>query len=147
MIQTVLASLLLLLPLQMPDVQAQIAEITEAAEEKESPASLPQQTAGSSSKPSLPPPPPKPVRATTAPQTIPQQIRSVFGSAGPKAVAVSWCESRHQTTATNGQYRGLFQMGARERARFGHGPDALTQIRAAYAYFILSGWSPWKACL
>jgi hypothetical protein len=76
-----------------------------------------------------------------------QQILSVFGPAGPKAVSVFWCESRHQPTARNGQYLGVAQMGARERARFGHGPDALTQIRAAYAYFILSGWSPWKACL
>lgn len=140
MIQNLLASALLILPLapvEIPDIQPKVAGITQAAKTKESVAPSPEP----------PPPAPKPVQATTAPQTVPQQIRSVFGSAGNKAVAVSWCESRHQTTATNGQYRGLFQMGSRERARFGHGPDALTQIRAAYAYFILSGWSPWKACL
>jgi hypothetical protein len=62
-----------------------------------------------------------------------------------QALAVAWCESRHSTTARNGQYLGLFQMGAYERRLFGHGPTARQQALAAHHYFLLSGrdWSPW----
>ena len=63
-----------------------------------------------------------------------------------EALAVSWCESRHSTTAQNGQYLGLFQMGSYERDVFGHGSTALTQARAAHRYFVLTDrdWSPWS---
>jgi hypothetical protein len=63
-----------------------------------------------------------------------------------QALAVSWCESRHSTTAQNGQYRGLFQMGSYERRRFGHGSTARDQAIAAHKYFVRSGrdWSPWS---
>jgi hypothetical protein len=63
-----------------------------------------------------------------------------------EAVQVSWCESRHSTTAQNGQYLGLFQMGSYERQLFGHGPSALKQARAAHKYFVLTDrdWSPWS---
>ena len=63
-----------------------------------------------------------------------------------EALAVSWCESRHSTTAHNGQYLGLFQMGSHERQQFGHGPTALKQARAAHKYFVLTDrdWSPWS---
>jgi hypothetical protein len=63
-----------------------------------------------------------------------------------EAIQVSWCESRHSTTAQNGQYLGLFQMGSYERALFGHGPTALKQARAAHKYFVLTDrdWSPWS---
>lgn len=74
-------------------------------------------------------------------------IRYVFGQYSSQALAVAWCESRWSTTASNGQYLGLFQMGDYARSRYGHGEDALTQARAAWAYFAASGydWSPW-AC-
>ena len=74
-------------------------------------------------------------------------ICSVFGSYCEAAVAVAWCESRLNTTAQNGQYRGLFQMGSHERSLFGHGSSAHDQSRAAHRYFVRSGrdWSPW-AC-
>lgn len=64
---------------------------------------------------------------------------------GP-ALRVAWCESRLDVTARNGQYRGLFQMGSWERARFGHGRSAREQARAAYRYFVATGrdWSPWE---
>jgi hypothetical protein len=77
------------------------------------------------------------------PQSV---IRLVFGTYGGQALAVAWCESRWSTTAANGQYLGLFQMGSSERARYGHGPTAVEQARAAYRYFIASGrdWSPWS---
>lgn len=73
-------------------------------------------------------------------------IRHVFGPYHQQALSVARCESRLTTTAQNGQYLGLFQMGESERGLFGHGSDALTQTRAAYRYFILSGrdWSPWE---
>ena len=73
-------------------------------------------------------------------------ICEVFGRYCRQALAVSWCESRHSMYARNGQYLGLFQMGWSERARFGHGPNAWNQARAAYRYFTVSGrdWSPWS---
>ncbi|MGH3127359.1 MAG: hypothetical protein ACRDPX_05525 [Gaiellaceae bacterium] len=74
-------------------------------------------------------------------------ICSVFGSYCEEAVAVAWCESRLNTDAQNGQYRGLFQMGSDERSLFGHGSTAHDQSLAAHRYFVRSGrdWSPW-AC-
>jgi hypothetical protein len=74
-------------------------------------------------------------------------ICSVFGSYCEEAVAIAWCESRLTTTAQNGQYRGLFQMGSHERSLFGHGSTAHDQSLAAHRYFVRSGrdWSPW-AC-
>ena len=63
-----------------------------------------------------------------------------------QALTVSWCESRHRTTAQNGQYLGLFQMGSYERQLFGHGRTAHKQALAAHKYFVLTGrdWSPWS---
>jgi hypothetical protein len=63
-----------------------------------------------------------------------------------QALSVSWCESRHSTTAANGQYIGLFQMGSNERRTYGHGDTAHQQAVAAHHYFVLSGrdWSPWS---
>jgi hypothetical protein len=73
-------------------------------------------------------------------------ICTVFGSYCHQAINVAWCESRLQTTAQNGQYLGLFQMGTNERRRFGHGPTAEEQAVAAHRYFVVSGrdWSPWS---
>jgi hypothetical protein len=73
-------------------------------------------------------------------------ICSVFGSNCGEAVAVAWCESRLSTTAQNGQYLGLFQMGSYERRLFGHGSSAREQAVAAHRYFVRSGrdWSPWS---
>jgi hypothetical protein len=73
-------------------------------------------------------------------------ICTVFGSYCQEALAVAWCESRLRTTAQNGQYLGLFQMGSYERRLFGHGASALAQAAAAHRYFVRSGrdWSPWS---
>ena len=70
----------------------------------------------------------------------------VFGDYCGEALRVARCESGYHTTAQNGQYLGLFQMGTSERTLFGHGPTALAQARAAYRYFLRSGrdWSPWS---
>ena len=73
-------------------------------------------------------------------------ICSVFGPYCEEAVAVAWCESHLTTTAQNGQYLGLFQMGSHERSLFGHGTSAHAQALAAHRYFVVSGrdWSPWS---
>ena len=72
-------------------------------------------------------------------------VRDAFGSRWREAMHVAWCESRFKTWATNGQYRGLFQMGSHERAIYGHGPDPWSQARAAARYWRATGrdWSPW----
>jgi hypothetical protein len=73
-------------------------------------------------------------------------ICAVFKHFCAQAVDVAWCESRLSTTAQNGQYLGLFQMGFTARRAFGHGPNALAQSIAAHRYFVSSGrdWSPWS---
>jgi hypothetical protein len=73
-------------------------------------------------------------------------ICSVFGRHCAQALAVARCESGLQTTAQNGQYLGLFQMGSSERRLFGHGLSARDQVKAAHRYFVYSGgdWSPWS---
>ena len=73
-------------------------------------------------------------------------ICNVFGSRCDEAISIAWCESRLSTSAQNGQYLGLFQMGSHERNMFGHGSSAHAQARAAHRYFVLSGrdWSPWS---
>jgi hypothetical protein len=81
--------------------------------------------------------------STRTPETA---ICAAFGSYCQQALQVARCESDFETTAQNGQYLGLFQMGSSERRLFGHGPDALAQAKAAYRYFVHSGrdWSPWS---
>jgi hypothetical protein len=73
-------------------------------------------------------------------------ICNVFRQYCRQAVAVAQCESGLSTTAENGQYLGLFQMGSYERELFGHGDSALAQAAAAHRYFVRSGrdWSPWS---
>ncbi|MGH3132999.1 MAG: hypothetical protein ACRDNY_04530 [Gaiellaceae bacterium] len=84
-------------------------------------------------------------RLASAPPKV--AICNVFGGRYcGQALAVAWCESRHRTTARNGEYLGLFQMGWNERQLFGHGRTAHAQALAARRYFVLSGrdWSPWS---
>lgn len=73
-------------------------------------------------------------------------ICKVFGPYCNEALRVSWCESRWDVRAENGQYLGLFQMGYRARVKYGHSLNAWVQARAAKRYFIDSGkdWSPWS---
>ena len=82
-------------------------------------------------------------RAALSPRAA---ICDVFGSYCDEAVAIARCESHLRTSAQNGQYLGLFQMGASERRLFGHGPTAHAQAIAARRYFVRSGrdWSPWS---
>lgn len=77
--------------------------------------------------------------------SVPQIIEQVFGSNAWAAKNVALCESHFSVTASNGQYWGVFQMGRSERARFGgSSTDAWDQVRAAYRYFLRSGWGPWS---
>lgn len=79
------------------------------------------------------------------PVAVPDVICAVFGDACSKALSVASCESHYSVYATNGQYHGIFQMGERERARFGGSTfDVWEQVRAAYAYYRIAGWSPWQ---
>jgi len=75
-------------------------------------------------------------------------IRLVFGRYADQAIRVADCETggSFSTTARNGQYLGLFQMGTYARGRYGHGRTALEQAQAAYRYFVDSGrnWGPWE---
>ena len=73
-------------------------------------------------------------------------ICAVFGDHCQEAVAIASCESHLSTTARNGQYLGLFQMGSYERQLFGHGDSAHAQAVSAHRYFVRSGrdWSPWS---
>lgn len=65
---------------------------------------------------------------------------------GRIALKVAWCESRLKVYASNGQYRGIFQMGSHERNLFGHGNNAWDQARAARKYQKQAGWRPWPVC-
>lgn len=73
-------------------------------------------------------------------------VRSVFGTHGNDAVAVSHCESGSAgTAAVNGPYYGLFQMGSSERNTYGDSICAEGESLAANTYFVATGsdWSPW----
>ena len=72
--------------------------------------------------------------------TLPSPTAQLLQELG--ATATSYID----TTAQNGQYLGLFQMGSYERELFGHGDTAHAQAIAAHRYFVRSGqdWSPWS---
>lgn len=101
------------------------------------------------------------VLATPAAHALSKQevIRRVFAREGPsvalQAVHVAGCESAGDPTgrvlrpwATNGQYLGLFQLGAPVRERFLRGPwfGAWANARAALALWRSSGrsWQQWS---
>ena len=80
---------------------------------------------------------------------VPLAICDVFGERHcADALEVSWCESRFNTDARNGQFRGLFQLGSWERRNFARGrySSAFDQSRAAHRYFIATGrdWGAWS---
>lgn len=72
----------------------------------------------------------------------------MFGPYASQAIRVAYCETggTFNIYARNGQYLGLFQMGASERRLYGHGWNVWDQARSAYRYFVASGrdWSPWS---
>lgn len=92
------------------------------------------------------------------PRSVPDMIRQQWAGTGEaeRAVRIARCESGFNPSARNGQYRGIFQMGSREFARFGKGSpfDARANIAAAYAYWDYGNnkrmgdgrgsWRPWQ---
>lgn len=82
------------------------------------------------------------------PRSVPDMIRAAWEGTGheERAVRVARCESGFNPSARNGQYRGVFQMGAREWATYGRGSafDAAANIAAARRYWDLAGWRPWQ---
>lgn len=78
--------------------------------------------------------------------TVPQIIEAVFREDPRGALNVASCESHYSTTAANGQYLGIFQMGSSERAHYatiGYA-TAYEQVVAAHNYYLVSGWGPWS---
>lgn len=87
--------------------------------------------------------------------SIPDLIRRVFARFGPavaeQAVRVSFCESRHNPAATNGQHASLFQISRtyhEERARrLGFTWDRMwdPEVNSLVAadIYASSGWQPW----
>jgi hypothetical protein len=65
---------------------------------------------------------------------------------GREALNVAYCESGPNLWpyARNGQYLGMFQAGAWMRSRFGFSWSPWVQARAAYRYWLESGWSGWS---
>jgi len=59
---------------------------------------------------------------------------------------VAWCESTGKSTAKNGQYVGIFQMGRREWKAYGSGDpyNAYDNAQAAYNLYQDRGWRPWQ---
>lgn len=70
-------------------------------------------------------------------------IRKYWQGEWTRAAGVSYGESGWYTTARNGQYHGIFQMGSSERAKYGDGETPELQARAAHRYYLDSGWGPW----
>jgi hypothetical protein len=133
MIQNLLASLLLLLPLQLPDVQAQVAETMEAAKTKEAPV----ESVSPPPSPEPPPPAPKPVQATTAPSggVLACIRRYEQGSAG------------YLTNTGNGYY-GAYQFNLATWRSVGgtgypHNASAAEQDKRASILLSRRGLSPW----
>jgi len=63
-----------------------------------------------------------------------------------KLKSIAWCESTYQPWVSNGQYRGLFQMGYTEFATYGDGDifNAQDNIRSAIRLYQSRGFQPWS---
>lgn len=85
-----------------------------------------------------------------APEKSPAEtaIEKAFSQHGETVVTeakrVAWCESRWQPDVRNGQYLGLFQLGAYHWWRF-DGPwyDPEVNAAAAQSLYTEQGWTPW----
>lgn len=80
------------------------------------------------------------------------RTQAIAAGANPAdALNVSWCESKWNPQARNGQYQGLFQLGDYHRARaasLGYSwADMLRPLpnaRTAMDLWASSGWQPWS---
>ena len=90
-----------------------------------------------------PAPPPNPVKLT---------IREVFPHHYKAAQRVAYCESHYDPRATNGQYRGIFQLSSSWRSYFRRlhprwhdvAYTVRQNVRAAHAIYRSHGWQPWS---
>ena len=88
----------------------------------------------------------------TTPTQVKHLIRQVFPHRYQQAWSVAWCESRFRERATNGEYRGVFQLSLSWRLYFRRlhhqwhdvGYTASENVRAAHAIYRAQGWSPWQ---
>lgn len=94
-------------------------------------------------------------RITAAPApvgAIQEAICNAFGRACAWALRVAKCESGYRPNATNGQFRGLFQVGVRIHAariaRMGFAPEQMWEagpnIQVALAIYSESGGRAWQ---
>lgn len=65
-----------------------------------------------------------------------------------QAMSVVKCETGGTYSVWAGygkhQFLGLFQMGSKERAKYGHGNNAWAQAQAAKRYYDDGGWGHWQ---
>ncbi len=84
----------------------------------------------------------------TSSASVPALICRVFGAVCAEAQRIAYTESRYSTSAANGQYLGIFQMGSGERATYatiGY-TTAYQQIVAAHNLYRARGFEPWTCC-
>jgi len=88
---------------------------------------------------------------TPRPHTEARRAYAICQTFGPRychqALRVARCESNLDPKAKNGQYLGVFQMGAHERRTYGHHhSNTWKQAQAAKRYWIATGktWGPWE---
>jgi hypothetical protein len=89
--------------------------------------------------------------AHMGPRRVKHLIRQVFPRHYRAAQAVAWCESRYDPMATNGQYKGIYQLSTSWRLyfrRMWHVHDVAytpaENVRAAHAIYRAQGWDPWQ---
>ena len=89
------------------------------------------------------------VHRRPSPEDVAGSVRlaaSRYGLRADGMLRVARCESNLQRAATNGQYLGLFQLGAYARERYLRGSwnDAYANAMAAARYaHDAGGWAPW----
>lgn len=71
-------------------------------------------------------------------------LRRLWGTHWVEAAITSYGEGSWHSWASNGCYKGTFQMGCSERALYGNGSDLVSQAYAAHRYYLISGWGPWR---
>lgn len=89
--------------------------------------------------------------APTGGGSVEDAIATYFGDIYDSAIGVAQCESGLDPYATNGQFRGLFQIGAMHQglaAELGYSWDQMydpyVNSHVARALYNGSGWQPWS---
>lgn len=76
-------------------------------------------------------------------------IYATWGKDAHNGMIITACETGRTWNlwASNGQYKGLFQMGNYERATCGHAWNIWTQARAAWCWLHKTSYSSWSQCI